>query len=130
MGLKYLYDTNAVIDYIGGNFPNHVVIWTEKVLFNQQIAISIINKIEVLGFNAPVAEGLLLEEFINLSVVLQLADSVADKTIELRKSYKIKLPDAIIAATAIVHDLTLISRNDGDFKNIAGLKYLNPFTDL
>ncbi|WP_394996139.1 type II toxin-antitoxin system VapC family toxin [Emticicia sp.] len=56
-----------------------------------------------------------------------LDNSIVYKTIELRRLYKIKLPDAIIAATAIVFDFTLISRNDKDFENINGLKYYNPF---
>jgi predicted nucleic acid-binding protein len=38
-----------------------------------------------------------------------------------------KLPDAIIAATALVYDLTLITRNTSDFKNMEGLKVINPF---
>jgi predicted nucleic acid-binding protein len=52
---------------------------------------------------------------------------VIAKTIELRKKYRIKLPDAIIAATAIVHELTLITRNTPDFKSINGLKLLSPW---
>ncbi len=40
---------------------------------------------------------------------------------------KIKLPDAIIAATALVYDLFLISRNTGDFKNINYLKLIDPY---
>lgn len=50
------------------------------------------------------------------------------QTIEVRKNYRIKLPDAIIAATAMVHGFTLVSRNDADFGKITGLKYWNPFT--
>ncbi|MFM9836651.1 MAG: PIN domain-containing protein [Cyclobacteriaceae bacterium] len=53
-------------------------------------------------------------------------DFIIEKTIELRKTHKTKLPDAIIAATAIVYDLTLISRNTSDFKNIEGLKVIDP----
>ena len=49
------------------------------------------------------------------------------KTIELRQQFRIKLPDAIIAATALVYDLTLITRNAVDFKNIAGIKLINPW---
>ena len=49
-------------------------------------------------------------------------------SIELRKARKIKLPDAIIAATAIVHDLILVSRNDKDFAAIPSLRYSNPFS--
>ncbi|MEY4538677.1 MAG: hypothetical protein RLZZ306_434, partial [Bacteroidota bacterium] len=54
-------------------------------------------------------------------------DEIVEKTIEIRRIYKIKLPDALIAATAIVFDLTLVSRNDKDFTQIPELKYINPF---
>jgi predicted nucleic acid-binding protein len=45
----------------------------------------------------------------------------------LRQQHKIKLPDAIIAATAMAEGLTLITRNSDDFKNINSLKLLNPW---
>jgi predicted nucleic acid-binding protein len=45
--------------------------------------------------------------------------------VQIRRSRKIKTPDAIIAATVIVYDLTLIT-NDNDFKNISHLKTMNP----
>jgi predicted nucleic acid-binding protein len=47
-------------------------------------------------------------------------------TAELRKTYRIKLPDAIIAATSLVYDLTLITSNTKDFKNIKDLQILDP----
>lgn len=43
--------------------------------------------------------------------ILELTNNVADICIDLRKKYKIKLPDAIIAATALSMDLILITRN-------------------
>jgi predicted nucleic acid-binding protein len=64
------------------------------------------------------------------SITLPMTDLVVEKTISLKRTLKIKLPDAVIAATAIVNNLTLISRNDEDFRKISGLKYLNPFTDI
>ena len=130
MAINYLFDTNAVIDFLAGNFPVSATNWTEKTVDNNEVAVSIINKIEVLGFNASSSELALLTEFIDAITVLTLSDEVADKTIDIRRMRKIKLPDAIIAATALVHDLTLVSRNDGDFKSIPNLKYLNPFTDI
>ncbi|MDP2188131.1 MAG: PIN domain-containing protein, partial [Sphingobacteriaceae bacterium] len=57
----------------------------------------------------------------------QLDQSIKLKTAEIRKSHKIKLPDAIIAASALAFDLTLITRNVADFRNIDGLTLLNPF---
>lgn len=62
-----------------------------------------------------------LQEFIRTSTILPLSSEVIDQTIDLRKLYKIKLPYAIIAATAPVHDLTLITRDTADFKQVAHL---------
>ena len=53
--------------------------------------------------------------------MLPISQEVTLKTIELRKDYKIKLPDALIAATTLVFNFTLVSRNVSDFKKIAGL---------
>lgn len=47
--------------------------------------------------------------------------------IVIRKHFRVKLPDAIIAATALVHDLSLITRNYNDFKKIQSIEILNPF---
>jgi toxin FitB len=57
----------------------------------------------------------------------QLPRPIVEQTILLRKKHKIKTPDAIIAATALVHDLTIITRNSGDFEKIEGLKTVNPY---
>lgn len=51
----------------------------------------------------------------------------ANQTILIRRQYKIKLPDAIIAATALVHNLILVTRNTSDFKNIPELQLINPW---
>jgi hypothetical protein len=56
-----------------------------------------------------------------------LNKAIADCCIELRKTYKIKLPDAIIAATALVQEQTIMTRNESDFIKIAGLNVFNPF---
>ena len=88
--------------------------------------VSVITKIEVLGFNAPEKHYQLLNNFINDATVLDLTNSVVEASIEIRKNHKTKLPDAIIAATALVYDLVLVSRNISDFKNIDGLKVIDP----
>ena len=62
-----------------------------------------------------------LKNFIADSVVFELDQYIKDKTVEFRKTYAIKLPDAIIAASAFTNDLTLISRNAKDFNKIEGL---------
>ncbi|MEM6264058.1 MAG: PIN domain-containing protein [Bacteroidota bacterium] len=53
------------------------------------------------------------------------SESIVAQTISLRKHHKIKLPDAIIAATALVHNLTLITSNTADFHRVRGLGCLD-----
>ena len=67
------------------------------------------------------------QDFIALADVIAIDKAIIDTCIGLRKQKKIKLPDAIIAATALVHNFTIISRNIRDFVNIEGLNYINPY---
>ena len=130
MVTRYLLDTNIVIYYTNDDLPENAAVLLDTEI-EAGIYISVISEIELLGFNAPNPETLqTLQHFIDGSFIIELTRSINAKTIEIRKSKKIKLPDAVIAATAIVHDLTLISQNDRDFRKIDGLKYFNPFTDL
>ena len=87
--------------------------------------ISVISQIEVLGYNAPVAAQKLLADFMNDAEIAQLSEVIVQKTIEIRKLHKIKLPDAIIAATALVNGYQLISRDTNDFKNVSGLTVID-----
>lgn len=123
---KYLIDTNVVIDYLGKKLPLTRVAFMNNII-DAVPNISVITKIELLGFNAPDEHYQTLTDFINDSVVLNLVPSVIDKSIEIRKAYKTKLPDTIIAATALVSNLILITRNIPDFKNIDGLQIINPY---
>jgi predicted nucleic acid-binding protein len=50
-----------------------------------------------------------------------------EQAINILKGHKIKTPDGIIASTAIINGLTLITRNTKDFKNIEGLKIIDPY---
>ena len=64
--------------------------------------------------------------FISRSSVIGVDNNIVQDTIRIRKTYKLKLPDAIIAATAFVNGITLIADNDKDFKQVPELKYINP----
>lgn len=90
--------------------------------------ISVITKIELLGFNAPHEHYQLLVDFVGDANLFILTEHVVDKCIEVRRDYKTKLPDAIIAATALVHGLSLLTRNAKDFQLIKGLVCINPYT--
>ena len=122
MGKRYLIDTNIIIDFSENKLPLNAKLFVAEVIDNEP-NISIINKIELLGFSAVTPE---ITEFTDSTNIINLTDDVANKTIDIRKKRKIKLPDAIIAATALVYNFTLISRNSKDFGGIEGLEFINP----
>lgn len=125
--MKYLLDTNAVINFLGASMPDHSMKVMNNIVDRDSI-ISIITKMETLGFNFKSEdEQFTMEYFVEGSTVLQINNDIVNKTIDIRKTKKLKLPDAIIAATALVYDLTLITRNTSDFEDIQGLKVINPF---
>ena len=95
MGSSYLIDTNAVIDLIGGQLPTSGELWLDNLIVTQDTYLSLINRIELLGFNGPKNEMAVLESFVSSVKVLPITDDIADKAIELRKIKKIKLPDAL-----------------------------------
>jgi predicted nucleic acid-binding protein len=122
---QYLIDTNAVIDYLGNKLPASGMDFMNTVI-DAVPNVSVVTKIEVLGFNAPEQHYKTLSDFINDATVLDLTNNVVEASIDIRKKHKTKLPDAIIAATALVYDLVVISRNISDFKNIDGLQVIDP----
>ena len=122
---QYLIDTNAVIDYLANKLPASGMDFMNTVI-DALPNVSVVTKIEVLGFNAPEQHYKTLSDFINDAIVLDLTNNVVEASIEIRKKHKTKLPDAIIAATAIAYDLVLISRDTSDFKSIEGLKVIDP----
>ena len=131
MGKAYLLDTNTVIYFLDGALPQYALDFVTERLNEDGSFISVITKIELLGWQAGSAKKLQdVKNFVEDSDVISLTDAVVDKTVEIKRTSKIKLPDAVIAATAIVHDFTLISRNDDDFRKVPGLKYINPFSDI
>ena len=124
MGKEYLVDSNILIEFIGDLLPKKGYSFVSGII-DEKFNISIINKIEVLGHNTA---GEDINSFIDLAEVYELTENVANKTIELRKTYKTKLPDAIIAATALENQFTILTRNTIDFEKINGLEVINPHT--
>jgi toxin FitB len=123
MGKKYLIDSNVIIEYLGQTFPSEV---SKKLttIIDKEFNISFINRIEVLGFASADQNE---EDFIETSSIYYIDEEIINQTVRLRKDHKIKVPDAIVAATAIVYELVLLTRNTADFKNIKHLKVENPW---
>ena len=126
MGMKYLWDTNTAIYYVQNKFPLPAEKLIDDIVEDYTAVISVITEIELLCWKvATASDTFLLEGFISNCIIFELRNDIKLKTIEIRKTYGLKLPDAIIAATAIVADLILITHDKG-FKKIPSLKLLNP----
>ena len=116
-------DTNILI-YSAKPGGEHLRPWLD----DPGAMVSIVSRIEALGF-----PGISAEEKAALEGALQsmpevgLTEAVATRAIALRQERKIGLADSIIAATALVHDLPLVTRNFDDFTHVAGLTLINPF---
>ena len=100
----------------------------EAMVASAEHGVASVVQIEVYGF-----PGLKAEEKAALDVVFRrltvhpLDTVVIDRAISLRQQRRMGLADAIIAATALVHGLTLVTRNVEDFKQVAGLTVVDPF---
>jgi len=122
----YLVDTNILIYYFNNDIPKDSVDKIEEI-FSQHFNISIITKMEFLGFRGHNENSFKqAKSFIMNANAIGLDDVISDRVIDIRRSHNIKLPDAIIAATAIENDLILVTRNTDDFKNTS-VKLYNPF---
>lgn len=125
MAQQYLTDSNAASDYLGKKFPPTGMQFMDTVV-DAIPNVSVITKIELLSFVASPPIIQLLTDFINDSNLLELTSEVVERTTRLRRKHKLKVPDAIIAATALIYDFTLITHNTSDFKNIRGLRLIEP----
>ncbi|MCL2185237.1 MAG: type II toxin-antitoxin system VapC family toxin [Treponema sp.] len=127
---RFLLDTNAVI-YLttkGNSISNDI----EKQLDEADLFISIISEIELFSKpEIPQDEEENLRSFISERLpVINLSSAIKNETINLRRKIKHKLPDCIVAATAIVLDAVLLTA-DKKLLNISfpGLRTQNILPD-
>lgn len=114
-GIDYLADTNAILYFLSGNE-------CMKPFVSSRFAFSVINEMELLSYPKITAEEeKQIRGFLEGSAFFGLTDSIKERTIQIRRTYNIKLPDAIVAATAIEYDMTLITADTG-FEAIKELK--------
>jgi predicted nucleic acid-binding protein len=94
----------------------------------EEIAISQITFIEVLSFAFSSKEERAVREMLETFKIIDIDKRISNKAIENRKQKKIKIPDNIIAATAQIYDLILVTRNTKDFKTL-DVNIINPFKE-
>jgi len=127
---QFLIDTNILIYFFDGKLTDKQR-KTVIELFETSFNISVISKIEFLGFkdffdNEKYENA---KEFVNNANIIPLSDDLIDKIIEIKQQWNLKLGDAIIGATAMANSCTIVTRNQKDFEKVAGLKIINPLND-
>jgi len=128
MGKQYLIDTNILIYYLNNDIPFDKVERLESI-FESSFQISTISKIEILGWKAITAKEIeKVSNFLQFAKVIYIDSEIERIAIKTKQEKKVKTPDAIIAATAVSNNFTLITRNEDDFKNIPDMVIWNPFS--
>jgi len=122
----FLLDTNAVLDFLKGEEKIITVFKTE--IKEKPRFVSEITRMELLGYpDISSDEETTINEFLSLVEILPCDEIVVNKVIQLRRMTKrIKLPDAIIAATAIEYHLVLVSRDSVFNLSLPELQVINP----
>jgi predicted nucleic acid-binding protein len=114
-GNKFLLDTNAVLYILGGDEV------LAELLNDERLYISIITEMELLSYKSiTVKEKQLIKSFLANFIVVNINDEIRDQTIEIKKYSNLKLPDSIIAATAIILDIPFVT-SDKQFRTITNL---------
>jgi predicted nucleic acid-binding protein len=108
-GIKFLLDTNFVIGFVKGNEPIINILRNRKISI-EDCAYSFMTRIELLGYPAITeSEIQVISGFLGLMQYLPMTQVIEETTIDVRRKYKLKMPDAIIASTAKVMNLELLT---------------------
>lgn len=111
-GNKVFADTNILLYFLNGE--EEVI----EILSDKELFISFITELEMLAFPSQTADSeLIIKGFLSNCTIININSKIKNSTIDLRKKYNLKLPDSIIAATASVLNLPLLTA-DHHFKKI------------
>jgi len=126
--MSYVFDSNILIYQLSATLSAQ----GEELLRTGLLyggAYSVISRIEIMGYPQSPEELAKADQLLRGLREIPLNDTVTGLAINIRQYRKVKIPDAIVAATAVHLSLPLVSRNIRDFSNIEGLSVINPFED-
>jgi hypothetical protein len=120
-----LIDSNIIIYAAKSEHAN-----LRHLIAEHRPSVSAISYVEVLGYHKLTEpERKYFEMFFAAAPVLALSSDVIDQAVKLRQRKKMTLGDSLVAGTALVHNLTLVTRNTKDFEWITELALHNPFSE-
>lgn len=122
-----VWDTNSIIFFLQDLLPKPSKDFLLNELRRNKPKFSIITEIELLSWKKlSESEAKIISGFLSNFYRIELTEEIKKATIEIRRSHGIKVPDAIIAASALVLNQPLLTHNLKDFKLVNGLEILDP----
>ena len=109
--MNAVFDTNILIDYLNGEAAA-----LEELSRYRSRFISVITHIEVLVGAVNRKEEIMIRSFLASFELKQLTANIAERVIQIRKEHRLKIPDAIVYATAQEEGCILVTRNTKDLK--------------
>lgn len=120
--MAFLLDSNLIIYSYSNEYE-----YLRKLIIDESCIISEISRVEVLGYHAlKTEEEKYFKDIFEYVPIILPDQNIFDKAIEIRKKYNLKLGDSLIAATALVNNLKIYTRNLSDFERVKKLKCINP----
>nr|VFK50636.1 MAG: hypothetical protein BECKTC1821D_GA0114238_11158 [Candidatus Kentron sp. TC] len=124
---RCVLDSNVLMYHLNGVLNDELEKLLTDVLLNGP-CVSVITRIEILGWRRHTAASLRhATELLSCVNEQGLTTGIIEKCIQLRQNLAIKIPDALIAATAIHLALPLMTANQKDFEHVPDLTVWNPF---
>jgi predicted nucleic acid-binding protein len=121
-----IIDTNILIGYLNRSFPIEIARKIAQII-TQDFDYSIVTYIELFGYHRlSDAMRVAGEEALTFGNLQSLSPEIAVATIHIRRTKRLKLPDAVVAATALVLDQPLLTADKRGFQQVPGLKLLRP----
>ncbi len=114
---KFLFDTNVIISFL-----NDDKLRPSALQLELSFVISVITELELLSSNKIAkSEEKAINELLANTFIIGIEEDIKANTIILRRKYALKLPDAIIASTALINKIPLVT-NDKIFKRVKEIK--------
>ena len=124
---RFIIDTNVFSDFLNHSFSKKGMDFLSDLIDNDS-KISLITRIELLCWKTDYDTEFWINKFILNCDVINISENIIQNCVKIRRSKKIKLPNAVIASTALTLDYNIITNNTKDFDNIESLKILNPYS--
>ena len=121
-----IVDTDILID--AGHGISGAITCLQDIERYSSLATSVVTQMELFVGSRNKAELLGVEKFLRRFSILPLTEPISDTAVDLWRQYRLRhgllIPDALISATALVFDAPFISKNQRDYRFIAGLRLL------